>query len=60
MVAAHPSDLDAARRAGLKTAYVVRPLERGPGRAPEAVEAGRFDWQASDFNDLASQLGGSS
>ena len=31
MVAAHPGDLRAAARAGLRTAYVIRPLERGPG-----------------------------
>jgi 2-haloacid dehalogenase len=32
MVACHPSDLDGAARAGLRTAYVPRPLEWGPGR----------------------------
>jgi 2-haloacid dehalogenase len=57
MVAAHPSDLDAARRAGLRTAYVDRPLEHGPGAPHEAVEENRFDWQARDFADLAAQLG---
>ncbi len=56
MVAAHPSDLDAARDAGLRTAYVARPLEHGPGGVFELVAAGRFDWQASDFADLAAQL----
>jgi len=30
MVAAHPSDLRAAAACGLRTAYVARPLERGP------------------------------
>jgi 2-haloacid dehalogenase len=29
MVAAHPSDLVAAQRAGLRTAYIPRPLEWG-------------------------------
>jgi len=57
MVAAHPSDLAAAQRAGLKTAYVERPLERGPGGAPENSAGQRFDWVASDFIDLAAQLG---
>ncbi|HEY3633817.1 MAG TPA: haloacid dehalogenase type II [Caldimonas sp.] len=57
LVAAHPSDLDAARDAGLRTAYVARPLEHGPGGVFELVAAGRFDWQASDFADLAAQLG---
>jgi 2-haloacid dehalogenase len=57
MVAAHPSDLAAAQRAGLKTAYVERPLERGPGAAPENSAGQRFDWVASDFVDLAAKLG---
>ena len=57
MVAAHPSDLAAAQRAGLKTAYVERPLERGPGAAPENSAGQRFDWVASDFVDLAGKLG---
>jgi 2-haloacid dehalogenase len=58
MVAAHPSDLDAAKGNGLRTAYVHRPLERGPGREPPPwPEARRFDLLASDFGDLASQLG---
>ena len=57
MVAAHPSDLAAAQRAGLKTAYVERPLERGPGGAPENSAGQRFDLMASDFIDLAGKLG---
>jgi 2-haloacid dehalogenase len=31
MVACHPYDLDGAARAGLRTAYIPRPLEWGPG-----------------------------
>ena len=57
LVAAHPSDLDAAREAGLMTAYVHRPLEYGRERHADDVAPGRFDWQARDFADLASQLG---
>jgi len=57
LVAAHPGDLKAARGAGLKTAYVDRPLEYGPGREPHRVEPGDFDFVASDFGDLARQLG---
>lgn len=57
LVAAHPSDLRAARDAGLRTAYVARPLERGPGRRPPHVEDGEFDYVADDFIDLAHRLG---
>jgi len=57
MVAAHPGDLRAAARAGLKTAYVIRPLERGPGRPVNRNPNGEFDYTANDFNDLAAQLG---
>ena len=57
MVAAHPSDLRAAARTGLKTAYVIRPLERGPGRPINRNPDGEFDYTAEGFNDLARQLG---
>ena len=56
MVAAHPGDLDAAREAGLRTAYVPRPLEHGPGGRALVVAPDRFDLQARDFADLAVQL----
>lgn len=57
MVAAHPGDLRAAARTGLRTAYVIRPLERGPGRPVDTNPAGEFDYTATDFLDLARQLG---
>ncbi len=57
MVAAHPGDLRAAARTGMRTAYVIRPLERGPGRPVNRNEAGEFDYTATDFIDLAQQLG---
>jgi 2-haloacid dehalogenase len=56
LVAAHPSDLRAARDAGLMTVYVARPLERGPGRRPPRVEDGEFDLVADGFGDLARQV----
>ncbi|ABG03482.1 haloacid dehalogenase, type II [Rubrobacter xylanophilus DSM 9941] len=56
MVAAHPDDLLGARRAGLRTAFVPRPLEFGPeGTAPPPE--GPFDVVAGDFVDLAERLG---
>lgn len=57
MVAAHPSDLRAAAACGLRTAYVPRPLERGPGGPMEAWREGEFDLVAADFKALAIALG---
>ena len=57
MVAAHPGDLRAAAKTGLRTAYVVRPLEQGPGRIVSNNTTGEFDYTANDFLDLARQLG---
>ncbi len=57
MVAAHPSDLRAAAACGLRTAYVPRPLEHGPGGAMEAWREGEFDVVAADFVELAQCLG---
>jgi 2-haloacid dehalogenase len=58
MVAAHPGDLESAKAQGLRTAYVHRPNELGPAAKPPVMpEAGRFDFLAKDFNDLAAQLG---
>ncbi|HWI11034.1 MAG TPA: hypothetical protein VNU48_06865 [Burkholderiaceae bacterium] len=61
MVAAHPSDLRGAQRAGSPTALVRRPLEYGPNPAgappPDALPDDRFDLVASDFVDLARCLG---
>jgi 2-haloacid dehalogenase len=58
MVAAHPDDLRAAREAGLRTAYVPRPLEHGPDAPPsEQEDPFAFDLVATDFVDLARQLG---
>lgn len=57
MVAAHPSDLRAAARCGLRTAYVRRPLEHGPGGAMEPSTPGEFDVEADSFTELARALG---
>jgi 2-haloacid dehalogenase len=56
MVAAHPSDLRAAAACGLRTAYVPRPLERGPGGPMEPWREGEFDCVAPDFIALAAAL----
>ena len=57
MVAAHPPDLQAAQRAGLRTAYVARPLEHGAAHRAEPAGAHSFDVVAADFLDLAAKLG---
>ncbi len=57
MVAAHKNDLHAARRAGLKTAFVPRPLEHGPGGKAETTPDPEFDMAAKDFVELAGKLG---
>jgi 2-haloacid dehalogenase len=55
MVAAHPSDLRTAAAAGLRTAFVPRPLEWGAGGAHEAP-TDAFDVVAEDFVELAERL----
>ncbi|MFM0392065.1 haloacid dehalogenase type II [Paraburkholderia phytofirmans] len=57
MVAAHNSDLAAARRCGLKTAFIVRPVEHGPGQQTDMQAEQSWDFAAADMNDLATQLG---
>lgn len=57
MVAAHPSDLAAAGSRGFRTAYVHRPLERGPGSEAKRPDAGAFDYQVDSFVELAQALG---
>lgn len=57
LVAAHPGDLRSARIHGLKTCLVPRPFEHGPDAIPEAAGDGEFDLTATDFGELARQLG---
>jgi 2-haloacid dehalogenase len=56
MVAAHPWDLDGARQAGLRTAFVDRPLEYGPGSPAREYPAA--DEQVADLLELAGRLAG--
>jgi 2-haloacid dehalogenase len=57
MVAAHRSDLRAAQAAGMRAAFVERPLEKGPGGGADLLPDPLSDAQASDFVDLADKLG---
>lgn len=57
MVAAHKSDLLAAKACGLATGFVRRPLEHGPGVKKDLKAEKAFDINAGDFLDLARRLG---
>lgn len=57
MVAAHQYDLLAAHKMGLRTAFVMRPLEFGPKAVPDLSVDPCFDVVATDMVDLACQLG---
>ena len=58
MVAAHPGDLVAAARCGLRTAFVPRPREWGPDAVAPAAPPGA-DFAAADLVELAGLLGAS-
>jgi len=56
MVAAHSSDLEAAAAVGLRTAFIARPDEHGPGRG-ESRASVAVDLSASSIAALADILG---
>jgi 2-haloacid dehalogenase len=56
MVAAHKSDLRAAKACGLKTAFVRRPKEHGPNVRVDLSADRAFEFNADDFVDLARQM----
>jgi 2-haloacid dehalogenase len=56
LVAAHNSDLAAARRAGFGTAFIARPTEHGPGQAIDLAPEQDWDLVAASFTDLADRL----
>ena len=58
LVAAHPSDLDAAKNSGLATGFVSRPQEYGPGRDPDPEPTGAFDVSGTSLVELANALFG--
>ena len=57
MVAAHQGDLLSAQKIGLKSAFVPRPMERGPNDRPDPTPDPSFYVVANDFVDLADRLG---
>ena len=56
MVAAHNGDLRAAGALGLRTAFVLRPTEHGPGQTSDLAPEGDYDAVASGFGELAERL----
>ncbi|HEY3837017.1 MAG TPA: haloacid dehalogenase type II [Bryobacteraceae bacterium] len=57
MCAAHSLDLAAARKCGLRTGFIYRPDEFGPGGKPDQARPGDFDVISTGIPDLAVQLG---
>ncbi len=57
LVAAHNGDLAAARKCGLRTAFVPRPTEHGPGQTTDLRPEQDWDVVAGNFGELATALG---
>jgi 2-haloacid dehalogenase len=57
MVAVHFDDLAGAHAAGLRTAYLHRPKEHGPGYAMPPRPPFAFDFEVRDLTELCDQLG---
>lgn len=57
MVACHAWDLDHAMKRGLRTAYVRRPDEFGPGVGLPDPAPGQYDVQVGSFLELADAMG---
>ncbi|WP_406047089.1 haloacid dehalogenase type II [Kribbella sp. NBC_00889] len=56
MVAAHTWDIDGARRAGLRTAFLERPKEKGPDRTADRAADTTCDLAVSSLTELADIL----
>jgi 2-haloacid dehalogenase len=56
LVAAHNSDLAAARECGLRTAFIPRPTEHGPGQTTDLGPEEEWDIVTRDLEDLARRL----
>jgi 2-haloacid dehalogenase len=57
MVAAHNADLRAAAGCGMRTAFVLRATEHGPGQTTDLAPREGVDVTAADLRDLAARLG---
>jgi 2-haloacid dehalogenase len=56
MVAAHNYDLRAARSHGMRTAFVPRPSEYGPGQTSDLKPEEDWDVVVSDFEQFATVM----
>jgi 2-haloacid dehalogenase len=56
LAAAHEADLAAAREAGLATAFISRPLERGPGIPEAGIATKPWDLSVSSITELVGLL----
>ena len=56
MAAAHNYDLAAAKKLGLHTAFIPRPMEHGPGQTTDLSAEQPWDVIATDLVDLAVKL----
>ena len=57
MTAAHQGDLMSAQKVGLRAGFVPRPMEHGPDVTSDPTPDPSFDVVATDFVDLARQMG---
>jgi 2-haloacid dehalogenase len=57
LAAAHNYDLQAARGAGLATAFILRPTEHGPNQTSDLEAASDWDVIAQDITQLSRELG---
>ena len=58
LVAAHNSDLAAARKCGFRAAFISRPFEHGPEQTSDLHPEQDWDHVADDLNHLAAELCG--
>jgi 2-haloacid dehalogenase len=57
LVAAHNGDLAAAAKVGLRTAFVVRPMEHGPGQKIDLAASEPWDVITDSFHGVADAMG---
>jgi 2-haloacid dehalogenase len=57
MAAAHNYDLAAAQALGMRTAFIPRPLEYGPGQTTDLTPTGKWDVVVDSVEELAAALG---